>query len=130
MEDRSFVRPRPVSTEHKRERGQNSCLCRISRQHFHVPAVQTLHIRAGIAQLQDDGLLYGSLGLFLTSDKRLFCFWQWPNRFWSPPSLLCNGYRRVFSRWQGGWDVKLTLQCGTDVNNDGNTSRLSTSLHG
>jgi hypothetical protein len=48
-------------------------------------------------------------GSILCKGKILFSSPQRSDRFWSPPSLLSNGYRGLSPRGLSGRDVKLTI---------------------
>jgi hypothetical protein len=47
-------------------------------------------------------------GLSPGKDWEIFCSSPRPDRIWYPPSLLSNGYQRLFLWGLGGWGVKLT----------------------
>jgi hypothetical protein len=68
---------------------------------------ESLLIVVGIAT--DYRLDYRGVGVRVPAGSRIFSSPRCPDRLWSPPSLLSNGYRGLFPRGLNGWGAKLAI---------------------
>jgi hypothetical protein len=75
---------------------------------FKMKVIHRIYRDSAVGIATGYGLDDRGVGVRVPVGSRIFSSSCGPDRFWGPPSLLSNGYRRLFPRGYSGRGLKLT----------------------